>query len=367
MKQYPSYNKIITNSKPPSPQEPLLQKGRHFRIIEHFEKKGNACHTLNSQGKVDFYLLLREDQDFEDLASSSEDIILKFSSKETIQLEICYKDTGFKGSFRFDLKQPLDKQSLISLIGTRTLNVYYINLLDENYVCLGLKTLQIPPMLIYDLWRFVLGQKTLSLPRFSKESIQDDRLPETMFLCKAWGFYLNYTALLKRIGNLEEAEEIVSRHILHLMARLQKSRRVKIENGLILIWVGRKIGLSKNGETVEFYSLYLNTPDCTGEKTKDDIAQLTERMLKELPEFEKMAWVSPLAEESVPLSLLYQGRLYRISLNNSFYAKGAELFRAHYLPAANYISYYEKILAAKKESQPETKVYDLLEIRKKKQ
>ena len=56
-------SKIYSLSKPPSQKDPCLHSFRHSRIITHFQKDGNACHSLNSGGEVDFYLLLSNEDE----------------------------------------------------------------------------------------------------------------------------------------------------------------------------------------------------------------------------------------------------------------------------------------------------------------
>ena len=357
--------KIYTLSKPPTPEDPYLHPVRHSRIIRYFRRKGNAAHTLNSEGKVDFYLLLDPEDDIEELTDSAEEFGLDIQSREWIRLEIYYENKML-GTFHFDFDNPMDYQSIEYLLNKKHVNIYYITAEGNEYVCSGFKTVYLPRMLCYDIHRHLEGRRPLMLPRFDESYVSDDCITTDVLMKEAWGFYLDFTALLKRIGRVDEAEEIITRHILHGLASLQYSRRLKIKNDRLILWVGRRVTSNQGNGPSEYYGIYLSSELFCGNKIKDTAARILERILAELPEFEKSSWVSPLAEEAIPLAVLTGGCLYRINLTNRFYSLGDIMFTKKCLPHNGYKSYYHQVLVSNKATRIQTKVYDLLEKKRKK-
>ncbi|MCR4442414.1 MAG: HEAT repeat domain-containing protein [Peptococcaceae bacterium] len=357
--------KVYSLSMPPTQQDPFLHPFRHSRIIKHFDRKGNACHALNSGGEVDFYLLLSDDDDIEEMPSAHEEFALNISQRYKIELELYY-DNIIKGIFCFDLNNPMDTHNLRCVLEKKSINIYYIYRFEREFVCSGIKTVYLPGMLCYDLQRHMDGQKPLLLPSFSNDQADDSFINKEVLLRKAWGFYMDFTAFLKRAGNLEEAEEIVTRHILHALHRIQHSRRPNIKNDVVVLWLGRRVKVNKNNVPSEFYSIYLSGELFTGNRDRDYACKIMEDVLKEIPEFIMPYWVSPLAEESIPLVVLRNGFLSRIHLSRRFYALANELFEEHFLPHPGYESYYHKVLHSKETNERETKVYNFLEIRQEK-
>jgi len=357
--------KIYTMSKPPTPEDPYLHPARHSRIIRQFRRERNATHTLNSGGEVDFYLLLDIEDDIEELTDSSEEFGLDIRSREWVDLEIYYRDE-ILGTFHFDFDNPMDCQSLKYLLDKKHVNIYYINTDGDEYICSGFKTVYLPRMLCYDIRRHLEGRKPLLLPTFGEDYVSDEYITTDVLMRDAWGFYLDFTALLNRIGRLEEAEEIVTRHILHGVARLQRARRQNIKNDRLMLWVGRRVTINRADGPGEYYSIYLSGELFCGNKSKDTAAKIIEEILAELPEFEKSTWVSPLAEEAIPLVVLVNSHLYRINLTNRFYSLSDNIFKQKYLPHEEYKSYYQRVLASNKANRKGTKVYDFFEKRRKK-
>ena len=357
--------KIYTLSKPPTPQEPYLHPVRHGRIVRHFRRKGNATHTLNSWGEVDFYLLLDLEDDIEELTDCSEEFGLDISDKEWIDLEIYYEDK-ILGVFHFDFGNPMDYQSLKYLLAKKQVNIYYINSEGDEFICAGFKCLNLPRMLCYDISRHLEGKKPLLLPIFGENCLSDDYITSDILMRNAWGFYLDFTSLLKRIGRVDEAEEIVTRHILHGIARLQRNRRHNIKNDRLILWVGRIITVNSSSGPREYYSIYLSGQLLTGNLSKDPAARIMEEVMGELPEYEKTAWTSALAEEAIPLAVLSGGYLYRINLTDRFYTLSDKAFKEKCLPGEGYSSYYHQVLNSLQAGGIETKVYDLLEKRREK-
>jgi len=357
--------KIYSLSIPPTQQDPFLHPFRHSRIIKHFDRKGNACHALNSDGEVDFYLLLSDDEDIEDMPSAHEEFALNISKRHRVELELYY-DSMLKGVFCFDLNNPMDVHNLRCVIEKKSINIYYIYRFEREFVCSGIKTVYLPGMLCYDLQRHLDGQKPLLLPAFSNRLADDGFIDRRVLLRNAWGFYMDFTAFLKRAGSLEEAEEIVTRHILHALHRMQHSRRPNVKNDAVVLWLGRKVKVNRNNLPSEFYSIYLSGEMITGNKDRDYACRIMEDALKEIPEFIMPYWVSPLEEESIPLVVLQDGSLSRIHLSHRFYALADELFEEHYLPYPGYESYYRKVLQSKQENGRDTKIYNFLEIRREK-
>lgn len=358
--------KIYTLSKPPSPAEPYLNTVRHSKLIGQFEKNGNTSHTINSEGMVDFYFLLPAGEDFERLADQAEEFKLILGTNGEIDFDIIYQEIEIEGRFHFESNAPLDNYSLRSLVKAGNVTVYYINYRDGKYVCLGLKTIQIPFMLRFDIQRYLTGKKPLLFPKFERELLPDKVLTKPRLLKNAWGYYLDLTAMANRVGNLEEASEIISRYILHSLASLQKSRHNHIMNDSLQIWVGRKISLNHLNQPAEYHCIYLAGNKVMGDPEKDAADKLFRKTLGELPEYEKTQWVSPLAEEGIPLAVMIKKKLFRLHITKEFYAKSAKLFQNMYQKQEGYVSHYEKMVIYRKENPLETKVYNILERRNKK-
>lgn len=349
--------KVYTLSIPPSPEDPYLHPVRHRRIINRFKRGNNSCHMLNSHGEVDFYLLLPSDENFEEIPEKNEEFGLNISKEHKLEIEIYYSQDFF-GRFLFDLGNQLDSYCLSFIAVNKKVNIYFIRLIDETFACYGFKALNLPSVLCYDLDRQLTGQKPLSLPQFSDDLYSDEFFTSKILLSRAWGFYLDYTALLERLGTSEDAEEIISLHILHGMARLQKSRRRGISEDRIILWIGRRISIDNSQKPKEFYSIYMSGEALVGLKTKDAAAGIFEETLQELPEYWGKEWINPLGEEAVPLVIIHERNIYRLNLTARFYSMSRRLFAEHYSPHSGYQSYYDKIYLLQNE-KADGKIYDL--------
>jgi len=350
-------SKIYTLSVPPSAADPYLHPNRHYRIIRKFQSGCNACHTLNSLGEVDFYLLLPLEEDYEVFPEKEEVFGLKLSRDNKLLIEIYYDDELY-GTFAFDRHNQLDSYSLRFLVTQKKVNIYFICLLDEYFVCYGFKSINLPSVLTYDLARHLKGQEPLLLPHFSQDWYSDHFFNQEMLLRKAWGYYLDFTAMTSRMGSQDEAEEIVSLHILNAMARLQKSRRKKIREDQLIVWVGRRISLDRFDKPKEYYSVYLSGLYLTGLKKQDLAAGIFEESFKELPEYWGAEWVSPLAEEAIPLVTLSENKIFRLDLSQRFYFLSQRLFSELYQSGPEYQSNYAKLLLMQNE-KTNGKLYNL--------
>ncbi|PKM87110.1 MAG: hypothetical protein CVU87_10295 [Firmicutes bacterium HGW-Firmicutes-12] len=355
--------RIYSICKPPSPNQPHLHPHRHFDIIKHFEEEGNAYHTLNFYGEVDFYLFSSEDLNNKLLTKQEEYGLI--CNKNSIEMEIYYNDE-LKGSFLFALDNPLDTNNLQCLIEKRSVNLYYVACIDEKYVCSGVKTLVLPAFLSYDVQRYLEGKKTLLLPDFSASFISDNLITEDVIMRKAWGFYLDFTSLVNRIGNVEDAEEIVTRHILHGISCLQKSKRAKIKKDMLFFWVGRKVDLNYELIPREYYCTYVSGNYLQSDSAKDYPYKIMEETFQDIPEFFEVNWVSPLAEEAVPLSVVHNNQCYRMNLSEKFYSMSNNLFKNNFLPTPEYQSFYHKIVETYIIESSKPKIYNLLDRIKKK-
>lgn len=359
------FMKLYTLSKPPSQEEPYLHPVWHNKVIKHFENNGNSCHIVNSEGEVDFYFLLPLD-DLEGYLDKTEEIGLNLRKSQKVEIEIYYDEENLTGIYIFDLEQPMDYHSLKVLTQKKYVNLYFINAMEDYYLCSGYHTVYLPAALCYNLERFLAWKEPFTLPQFNEENINDQIFDEELLLKKSWGFYLDYTTLVERIGSVEEAEEIISLHLLHSMATLQRSRRLKVREDLLILWIGRKVSVNKKAVPREYYNIYLSGANLTGEKKKDHAQIILEEIFSELPEFIQSEWVDPLAEESIPLTVITNNNLYRIDLTNSFYHTCDYLFKKYFLPDDNYQSYYHKFLISQMNNRLNTKIYNLVEKRKEK-
>lgn len=363
---YKDILKVYTLIKPPSPEDPFLHPVRHSKVIQQFTRKSDACYTLNSEGEVDIYIILPFGEDFEEFSQVNEEFTLTHRNKNKIEIEICYKDEGKSCNLSFNLDNPLDYHTLERLSKDKRLNIYYINRYDEEYVCDGMKAVYLPGIFCYDLKRCLEGKRPLALPIFSEKIIPDKVITENMLMMKAWGFYLDFTSLRKRIGVAEDADEFISLHILHGMARLQKARLKYVSSDVMIFWIGRKIITLQGQVPREYYCVYLSAEMFTGNKSLDQGANILKKVMLEVPEFVESSWVSPLQEEAIPLVMITGKKIYRLNLTEEFYRLGERVFSEHFKKAKGYESYYLKILKAQKASHNSGKVCDLAQRRREK-
>lgn len=363
--------KLYTLSVPPSPQVPYLHPVRHSGIIQAFLAGVNASFTMNSMGEVDFYLQLNENEAFEDYADVIEDYKLNIISEDELDISLLYDGEDSAFSLRFCLQNPMDRHILSWLVKQKKVNLYYILFFEDEYICTGLKVSELPIIFTYDLERFLNGERALLLPAFAEAPLQSNILNKNILMQNAWGFYLNYSALVRRIGNVDDTEEIVSRHILDLIACLQFGLKLKkgpkneggLAEELLIIWVGRRIGLFGDNEPIEYYSIYLSSPFINNDP-QDPVKKIGEEALGELPELKQVAWASPLAEEGIPLIALREHLVHRFNLCNEFYYLSDRLFKEYFLPHSEYVSYYNRIINYRKLSTQGAKVYSLVKKRK---
>lgn len=354
-----NHQKIFTLSVPPSADDPFLHPIRHQRIIRAFEEGRKACHTLNSYGEVDLCLLLPLEEDFEEFPEKIEEFTLEAGNDpQKLVVNLYYEKEHFS-KFFFDLNNQLDVQCIRFMVDEKRVNVYYFCALDEYYVCYGFKTINLPMVFSYDLFRYLTGLKPLLLPSFSQISHSDECITKEMLLCNAWGLHLDYSAIVARQGNPDDAEEVIFLHILNGLARLQSSRSKKITEESLIIWVSRRLGLDENNQPKDFFMIYLSGTSLTGKKTKDPAIKIFENSLKELPEYMGTKWVSPLAQEAIPIVVLQNRNLYRLDLGKRFYTLSRQLFTEHYRPHQGYESYYDTLFAQLKDKPKQNKVYDL--------
>lgn len=363
--------KLYTLSIPPSPQVPYLHPVRHSGIIQSFHDGVNAGFTMNSMGEVDFYLLLNENEAFEDYAEVNEEYKLNIVTEDELDISLLYDGEDSAFSLHFCKQDPMDQHILSWLVKQKKVNLYYIIYYEDEYICTGVKMSELPIIFTYDLERFLNGERTLQLPVFAGTPLQGNILNKSLLMQGAWGFYLNYTALVKRIGNMDDTEEIVSRHILDLIACLQfRLTRKKedidagdLDKDLLIVWVGRRIGLFGDDEPIEYYSIYVSSSFINNDP-HDPVKKIGEEALGELHELQQIAWASPLAEEGIPLIAL-RGRLaHRFNLTNDFYYLSDRLFKEYFLPHREYVSYYNRIINYRKLSSQGAKVYSLVKKRK---
>ncbi|MDX9872394.1 MAG: hypothetical protein RBT41_08250 [Clostridia bacterium] len=349
--------KVFSIHRPPSADAPYLYESRHGEIIRHFNETGNACHVLNTSGDVDLYFLL-SDNDNEEIISSQEDFVLN-TLKKQVELEL-YWDNKLKGVFSFRLLNPLDINNLRYLLESRSANMYYITRLDDQYVCAGVKTVLLPAFLCYDAIRLLEGKKALLLPDFSNNYVTDNLITEEILTKKAWGYYLDFTALLQRIGNQDDTEEIITRHFLDSITRLQKSKLASVHKDTLFFWIGRSITGHKD-TPCEYYSTYISGRHLNGEPAKDYAHRIMEEAFREIPEFIGARWVSPIAEEAVPMAVVSDNQFYRIKLSEKFYTLSNDIFKENFLTDPAYTSFYQRIASTYATETVRPKIYNLTE------
>ena len=322
---------------------------------------------MNYWGDVDFYLLIDSDDYLDVFQQELEEFVLKIPAKNTKDVEIYYSENNFEGTFRFNTREPIDYHTLKSLVDKKEVNIYFMRLFEEEYICIGVKNVYLPAMLCCDIQRFLEGKKPLLLPAYNNSIIFDRQVKESTILKKGWGFYLDFTKMKDRIGSSQETEEIISRHVLDGIARLQRGReKSAAAKECIFIWAGKRIMLNHENIPCEYYNIYISG-DLLSEKNQDDYAKkILEKSLKGLPEFERCLWTSPLAEEGLPIACLSGKRLYRIDMTKVFFKRLARLFQKFCLPGESYVSYYQKILTSKERRTIQTKIYNIFEKRRQK-
>ncbi|MFZ5754853.1 MAG: HEAT repeat domain-containing protein [Bacillota bacterium] len=359
MSELKNTSKIYTFYRSPSPEDPYLNPGRHGSIIDCFDHHCNTYHTVNSAGEVDFYFLLPGDSDIENLLEEDEELDLLIEHPGGLELVISYPDDrgNIRGCYLFSLSDPMHSYSLKWLVTNKRLNIYYIVLYEGEYVCTGVKCVYLPEIVCYELLRYLEGKKPLLFPKFHNHSLSDEVLTEERLRREAWGFYLDYTGMKSRIGSSTDAEEIISRHILHGLACLQRSRRPKIKEDMLIFWVGRKISLNPHDIPSEYYSVYLSGDLLSGHASRDPVRHVMEEVLGEIPEYRGSSWVCPVAEEGVPLVVIRNNHLYRLELSPNFYNSAHLIFQECSLPHTGYQSYYQEVLSTGKYNRSNAKIY----------
>lgn len=361
--------KIYTLNIPPTPEEPFLYSARHSEIIKNFDGNSDTFYTLNSQGEVDFYILTEAEDLFDSFVDAGEQFELYIKDKKILNLRILYQEQ-ISYTFSFNISKVMDKHILEWIEKEERINIYYINSFDEEYFCSGLKITALPKGLIYDLQRFLQGKRSLKLPAFSEHYCSDSKFTEERLLLKAWAFYLDFSSLVQRVGNVQDTEDLVSRHIFDVLAQLQQSNCRQIQEDEVILWVGRKVCVVDKQEAQklqpkEYYVIYLsgNFVNSTGTSPAKLIA---EKSLGELGELQQIMWVSPLAEEAIPFAVISAHSLSRFNLTRKFFQLCDQLFKANYQPAHEYINSYQKIDKNHVLMYRETKVYSLVKKRKQK-
>jgi hypothetical protein len=362
MNQRINNSKLYTLSVPPNPEDPILHPVRHAQIINCFETGGTACFTMNSEGEVDFYVLLFPEDNLSEFPNNQEQFELNLNKIRYLELMLNYEEEKTAYLLSFDRNNAMDLHILDWLVQEERVNIYFINYFEGEYICIGYKVTELPKELTYDLERYLQGKRSLLLPRFDESFISDINITRDWLLRKAWGFYLDYTAMVNRIGTINDTEEIVSRHILDAIACLQQNGGKRNKKDYLIMWIGRKIRLSENNKPVEFYCLYLSGDSITNDK-QDTIKKIMEESLQEIPEYRESLWVSPLAEESIPLVAIKSDIICRFNLTNNFYYLSDVLFKQYYSQDKDYASYYNKILNYSKKTL-ESKVSSLVKKRK---
>lgn len=349
---------IYTLKRPPTQENPYLNPSGHEAIINYLSNKGNAYHCLNSEGEVDFYFCIPYD-DY-DFLEETEEIGVNIPKDDPKRVEVIFDDGEFSGAFIFRMDDPLDTYSLSWLILKKRVNIYYVCEIHDEFVCMGIKNLYLPFSLCYDLQRYQDGKKQLYLPRFDDRIITSSELSTEIITSKAWAFYVDYGKLLKQTGNADEVEEIISRHLLHGIAKIQRSRKQTIRGDSLLFWVGKKIMVNDAEEPAEYYSVYISSLSFTGSQSQDYAATLMKRALEELSGGLRLKWIEPLGEEALPLVLSAEHRLHKIHLTLELYERCHGIFQSKYCHHRDYIDYYQQLIrlqGAKRES----KVHDIFE------
>ncbi|HHZ17475.1 MAG TPA: HEAT repeat domain-containing protein [Clostridia bacterium] len=363
--------KLYTLSIPPTPQVPFLQADRHSEIIRAFEDGCPAFFTMNSYGEVDFYFYLTDDEYFEDFVESPENYKVYFIDADVLEVIVFYDDERAAFPLVFNLRSPMERHVLAWLAKKKRVNVYYIVNYEDEYFCTGLKVADLPLAFAYDLERFLNGERALLLPAFAETVLESGFFNQDLLLHHGWGFYINYSALSKRIGSNEDTDEILSRHLLDLTACLQsnwclfRKDQETEKNELMLIWVGKKIRLFQENQPDEYYCIYL-TGDFVQNESQNPVKTVAMEALKEIPELEHTSWIAPLAEESIPLVALQGSLPYRLNLTNDFYYLSDRLFKEYFLPHNEYVSYYSYAVNDRRLSPQGAKVYSLVKKRQEK-
>jgi len=205
----------------------------------------------------------------------------------------------------------------------------------------------------------------LLLPDINHHLLLDRQVKEAAIIKKGWAFCLDYTTMKDRVGSPQEAEEIISRHVLDGIARMQRGRQRSTGDDTLFIWAGKRIMLNKENIPREYYNIYISS-DFFSEENDDYVKKILEKSLMELPEYERCLWTSPLAEEGLPIACLKGKRLYRTDMTRTFLKRLARLFQKHYLPFESYVNHYQKILISKENGMRQTKIYNIFEKRRRK-
>lgn len=352
-------NKVYTLIRPPSPEDPFLDPVRHNNLIQQLMGKNNACYTLNSEGEIDIYLIMPPEVDFDEYCQVVEEFSLVSFKKGKLIVEISCLDEEQTFNLIFNVNNPLEHHTVQYLCTDKRVNIYYISRFDEEYMCYGMKSVYLPDILCYDLQRCLEGKTPLTLPKFSKEMISDEVVTEKMMTMKAWGFYLDLTSLQKRTRVVVDSDELISIHILHGIAQLQKARIRHYNKDIVILWIGRKITSLKGEEPREYYCVYLSGEMLSDNKGMGQGAKALEKVLRELPDYVGSVMVSPLEEEAMPLVMIRDKEVFSLNLTQDFYNRGSRLFARYFKVAKGYESNYQKIFNAQRANYYTGNVSDL--------
>lgn len=356
---YHDISRIYTLIRPPSPEDPFLHPIKHSKVIQQLMGNNEACHTLNSAGEIDIYLIMPMEADFDEQCQVVEEFSLVSCKKGKIRIEISSVCDEKTFSLVFSLDDPLEYHAIQYLYMNKRVNIYYINRFDEEYMCYGMKTVYLSDVLCYDLKRCLEGKTPLIMPRFCDNMISGDVINERMLTMKAWAFYIDFTSLQKKVRIVEDADELISLHIYNGMAKMQKAH-IHLKNiNVMILWIGRKIISFDNQEPREYYCVYLSGELFSGNKGMDQGANIMETALKELTEYIGSDWVTPLEEEAIPLAMITDTKIFRLNLTQDFFSRGNKIFAERFKTGEGYESYYQKIFNAHKASSFAGKVCDL--------
>jgi hypothetical protein len=146
---------------------------------------------------------------------------------------------------------------------------------------------------------------------------------------------------------------------------MQKSKRASIKKDMLFFWVGRKVDINLENIPSEYYCTYISGNYLKSDRAKDYSYKIMEETFDDMPEFLETQWVSPLAEEAVPLSIVHNNQCYRMNLSERFYSMSDELFQNNFLPNSEYQSFYHRMAVSYVAESSRTKIYNLVERIKK--
>jgi hypothetical protein len=354
--------KIFGLGRAPTIDSPYLDSSHHRAVKEAFQSGQIAVYDISIKGEVDFFVLLPDENLFDELLTVKERLLLTFQKNKVVVLSVDYSELDMMDSpsFNFRLDHTMDRYCLEWLSRYEIISLYYMVADDDGeYVCVGLKTLSLPFTLWYDIKRYVNQKGPLRTPYFMPEEIPDRRLTGKLLISPAVGFYVDFCKLAQRFGSEALAEEVFHRHFFHGLSRIQFTRRKEVREQAVYVWVNKQVTINGNNQPSEMYSVFLQVQLQYFERSRDALYSLFSACFDELPEYAGSKIAFPLEEEGIPAVVIEKGSLGKFRLTREFFLRAKGVFQDRFAKHRRYKSSYERLLNSSQEHEFSGKIINL--------